>query len=69
MDFIQNKIRNFAHFEFDNEKYFNAKNILNSINNGVDLYGDKSIKINQLRQLDLDKLPKNVGLIMNQINT
>lgn len=69
VDFIQNKIRNFAHFEFDNEKYFNAKNILNSINNGVDLYGDKSIKINQLRQLDLDKLPKNVGLIMNQINT
>lgn len=69
VDFIQNKIRNFAHFEFDNEKYFNAKNILNSINNGVDLYGDKSIKINQLKELDLDKLPKNVGLIMNQINT
>ena len=69
VDFIQNKIRNFAHFEFDNEKYFNAKNILNSINNGVDLYGDKSIKINQLKELDLDKLPKNVGLIINQINT
>tara|TARA_B000000557_G_scaffold120318_1_gene97710 strand:+ start:288 stop:1112 length:825 start_codon:yes stop_codon:yes gene_type:complete len=69
VDFIQNKIRNFAHFEFDNEKYFNAKNILNSINNGVDLYGDKNIKINQLKQLDLDKLPKNVGLIINQINT
>jgi len=62
--FIKNKILNFAHSEYDDEKFYNKKNIQNSINNGIDLYGDNDIKIKKLKKLDLSKLPKNIDLII-----
>lgn len=36
--FIQNKIRNFSHQEFNNEKYLNEEQIKNQIDNSSDLF-------------------------------
>lgn len=63
-DFIQNKIINFAHAEYDDEKFYNKQNIQNSISKGVDLYGDKNIKIKKLDKLIYKNLPKNIDLLI-----
>ena len=65
IDFIQNKIINFAHHEYDKEEYSSLENIENSINNSIDLYGTKEIKINKLSKIDYSKLPSNVEIIIN----
>ena len=63
-DFIQNKIINFAHAEYDDEKFYNKQNIQNSIGKGIDLYGDKTIKIKKLDKLIYKNLPKNIQLLI-----
>jgi len=55
-EFIQNKIKNFAHQEYNESKYTNLENIETKIKNNIDLY-DRNIKYNKIKIEDNTNLP------------
>ena len=52
--FIQNKIKNFAHQEYNNEKYWGEKNILHQIQNCGDLFLRDNEKMHYFEHVPLE---------------
>jgi beta-1,4-mannosyl-glycoprotein beta-1,4-N-acetylglucosaminyltransferase len=63
VSFIKNKLMNFSHQEYNNEKYLNDSHIKNVIDNSLDLFGNSTfIKI---KIEENNYLPKNINKILN----
>lgn len=60
-NFIKNKIQNFSHQEFNNEKFYNKDHLKYVIENGKDLYGreNQNIKYTLIDPKNNSYLPKN----------
>jgi beta-1,4-mannosyl-glycoprotein beta-1,4-N-acetylglucosaminyltransferase len=58
VSFIQNKIREFAHVEYNMDEYTNEYNIKNKVDNNIDLFNrDNQQKIMIKQSINDDKYP------------
>jgi beta-1,4-mannosyl-glycoprotein beta-1,4-N-acetylglucosaminyltransferase len=60
---IINKIENFSHSEFNQEKFKKVDHIKDSINEGLDIFERKNMKFKKLKNLNYSKLPKSVNYL------
>lgn len=64
-DFIINKIKSFAHQEYNKDEYLDKDNIENHINNCTDLYGrSKKLNLKKIAIKDNDYLPTNYKMLL-----
>jgi beta-1,4-mannosyl-glycoprotein beta-1,4-N-acetylglucosaminyltransferase len=68
VEFIQNKLNNFSHQEYNNEKINNQHNIQNAIDNNKDLLQRNNIRIQKIELNDNTNLPPNFFEILNEFN-
>lgn len=64
VDFIVNKIKNFAHVEFNGEKYHNKNNIIASIKSQRDLFNRDNHSFIEVDIESNDYLPKNYRMLL-----
>jgi beta-1,4-mannosyl-glycoprotein beta-1,4-N-acetylglucosaminyltransferase len=68
VEFIQNKLNNFSHQEYNNENINNQHNIQNAIDNSTDLLQRNDISIQKIELKDNTNLPPNFFEILNEFN-
>jgi len=66
VEFIKNKLKNFAHQEYNNNTYVNDDNILNNIANCKDLFNRENIIFNYVKIEDNGYLPNNYKFLLNE---
>jgi len=66
VEFIKNKLKNFAHQEYNNDTYVNDDNILNNITNCKDLFNRENCIFNYIKIEDNGYLPKNYKFLLNE---
>ena len=66
-DFISNKIKNFSHQEYNNEKYTNVDSISELVKNKKDLFG-RNIVIQNIQFSDNTYLPPNYQMLIKKKN-
>lgn len=67
IDFIRNKLSNYAHQEFNNDNYNNEEVIKKRIESCSDLFGRKDEEYNFVKIEDNDYLPKNYKMLHERI--
>jgi len=64
VEFIKNKIKNFAHQEYNNDTYLNDEKILNNIKNSKDIYNRNECQFSHINIEDNTYLPRNYKFLM-----